>query len=247
MIHYHGTPFSGDLTVQMALKHRHACVSFASPGVLPHVAEVCQSFMLDNGAFTAWKTEKEYDGDKYCDFVCEWSKHPACDFWLIPDVIDGTEQQNRELVLRWDLDLPSPGVPVWHLHESIDWLERLAADFGRVALGSSGEYTQIGTPGWWSRMALAMDAVTDSEGRALVKLHGLRMLDPTIFSRFPFSSADSTNVARNIGIDSRWNNSPYAPRSRSTRALIMMDRIESHASATFWDRASTGYQSSLIG
>ena len=59
------------------------------------------------------------------------------------------------------------------------------------------------------------------------------MLDPTIFSQFPFSSADSTNVARNCGIDKAWKGT-YAPKTAKMRALVMMERIESHASASTW-------------
>ena len=71
------------------------------------------------------------------------------------------------------------------------------------------------------------------------KLHGLRMLDPGVFSKMPLSSADSTNVARNVGIDSAWRQA-YAPHSRAMRALILMERIERHASAAYWDRDCIG-------
>jgi hypothetical protein len=74
-----------------------------------------------------------------------------------------------------------------------------------------------------------MDAICDEEGRPTCKLHGLRMLDPTIFSQLPFASADSTNVAQNIGIDQKWRHA-YAPVTKAARALVMADRIEHHAS-----------------
>ena len=38
------------------------------------------------------------------------------------------------------------------MHESLDRLERLAADYHRIALGSSGEFAAIGTNEWWERM-----------------------------------------------------------------------------------------------
>lgn len=83
-------------------------------------------------------------------------------------------------------------------------------------------------------MAEAMGAACDDDGRPRAKLHGLRMLDPRVFSCFPFSSADSTNVARNIGIDQAWASNAYAPASQYTRALVLMERIERHASASRW-------------
>lgn len=87
----------------MALSRRHAMVSFASPQALEIVAEICQSFSLDNGAFTAWKRKKTYDFNGYLEFIAKWHKHPGCDFWLIPDVIDGSEVVNRELVAKWNI------------------------------------------------------------------------------------------------------------------------------------------------
>ncbi|HGF0958712.1 TPA: class I SAM-dependent methyltransferase [Yersinia enterocolitica] len=63
-------------------------------------------------------------------------------------------------------------------------------------------------------------------GQPITKLHGLRMLNPTIFTRLPLASADSTNVARNIGIDSAWKGT-YSPQSKETRASILVERIES--------------------
>lgn len=49
--------------------------------------------------------------------------------------------------------------------------------------------------------------------------------------------ADSTNVARNIGIDKAWQKSAYAPASKETRAAVLVERIESmnSASALLWD------------
>ncbi len=159
------------------------------------------------------------------------TKHPSFDFALIPDVIDGTEQENSTLTAIWPLGIQC-GVPVWHLHESLPRLRQLCEYWPRVALGSSGEYAQIGTVQWWNRMKEAMD-VACPFGFPLAKLHGLRMLDPEIFSRFPFSSADSTNVARNIGIDQAWRG-PDPPANKAGRAVVLADRIESTNSAPEW-------------
>lgn len=232
MIHYHGTPFSGRMTNALELQGKHAMVSFAHPDQVEVVAEVCQSFTLDNGAFSNWKSGTPTDWDAFGRWARQWLKHPACDWALIPDVIDGTEHDNDALLLEY----VGPGwVPIWHLHESLRRLERLVHTYPRVAFGSSGEFAQVGAGDWWVRMAEAMDVATTREGYPLTRLHGLRMLDPTIFSYFPFSSADSTNVARNMGIDQAWSG-PYSPRSKRMRAAILMERIEAHASAARWNR-----------
>lgn len=231
MIHYHGTPFSGELKNTTALAGHHAMVSFARPDALEIVAEVCQSFTLDNGAFSAWMKGETYDPDAFMKWAEVWVRHPGLDWAIIPDVIDGSEADNDALLsLAGDRDR---WVPVWHLHESLDRLYNLASLWPRVAFGSSGQYAEIGTLDWWNRMAEALDLITDEGGFPLTKLHGLRMLDPAVFSYVPFSSADSTNVARNMGIDIRWTG-PYVPKTAFTRALVIMDRIESHASANRW-------------
>lgn len=84
-------------------------------------------------------------------------------------------------------------------------------------------------------MAEAMDAICDKEGRPITKIHGLRMLDPAVYSRLPFSSADSTNIAQSVGIDDKWRGT-YTPLSKEARAGIMRMRIEAHQSPVFWTR-----------
>ena len=225
----------------MALMSKHAMISYARPETISLVAEICQSFTIDNGAFSAWKSGKEFDIGGYAEFIMDWYRHPAFDWYIIPDVIDGDADDNMKMRGAWSKhcrgDMWEAGVPVWHLHEPLEVLSDLAHAYGRVAIGSSGKFADIGTPSWWSRMTESMEVLTDKEGRPKTKLHGLRMLDPTIFSQFPFASADSTNVARNIGIDNRWTG-PYAPASKYSRALIMMERIEKHASASRWTGTS---------
>lgn len=82
-------------------------------------------------------------------------------------------------------------------------------------------------------MGQAMEVVCPS-GRPEVKLHGLRMLDPEVFTRFPFSSADSTNVARNIGIDGAWRGT-YQPSNKAIRGIVLAERIEAQQSSSTWE------------
>lgn len=184
MIHYHGTPVGGSRQdAARFLIGRHALVSFSYPSDIGIVADVCQSFCLDNGAFTAWKKGGEVDVAGYQEWVSEWSRHPGFDFALIPDVIDGDEFANDDLIERFkDADLARYGAPVWHMHESIERLHRLCTEWRVVALGSSGQWASVGTNSWWSRIGEAMDAICDENGRPLAKLHGLRMLDPAVFN-----------------------------------------------------------------
>lgn len=241
MIHYHGGPVWPTMCAYKLWRARHAFVSFARPEQMDVAAEVSQSFAIDNGAFSAWKSGALPDWDAYYAFVDGWRRHPGFDFAIIPDTIDGSEARNSELVEEWPFG--QHGVPVWHLHESMEWLRYLAGKFGRIALGSSGAFDTIGTGAWFNRMAEAMREICDDKGRPITRIHGLRMLNPDVFSRFPFASADSTNVAQNITIDSKWKGT-YTPASKETRALLLAERIEQTNGASEWTNA--GIQESLI-
>jgi hypothetical protein len=226
MIHYHGLPITPMTAAEVAIRAGHAFVSFAHPQQMGLAVAVSQSFAIDNGAFSAWRKGSAItDWSGYYAFAASAKRQPACDFAVIPDVIDGTEADNDALVEEW----PFPvwfGAPVWHLHESFTRLERLVAQFPRVCFGSSGEFAQIGTTQWWRRMHEAMRVICDDAGQPACRLHGLRMLDPRIFGRFPFASADSTNIGRNIGLDSHWEG-PYSPPTKESRVQLMRARIES--------------------
>jgi hypothetical protein len=246
MIHYHGGPCSSTAGAVALWSGRHACVSFADPKQTALAFEVCQSVMLDNGAFTHWKKGGEVDVDAYASWVAQYERHPAFDWCLVPDAIDGDEQENDALIAQWSNTRVARGlsVPVWHMHESLERLTRLVDSYPRIALGSSGMYATVGTVSWWERMAAAMAVCCDKHGRPLTRLHGLRMLSPTVFSHIPLASADSTNVARNATIDARWTGA-YPPVSAATRALVLAERIESHVAAARFNADAWGSQCNL--
>lgn len=233
MIHYHGTPIGGSRQdAARFLAGRHALVPFPRKDDMGVVAETCQSFVFDNGAFSVWKKGGQLDVDGYTRWVDDWCRHPGFDWALIPDVIEGDEAANDGLLEAWPSHLP--GVPVWHLHESLERLERLAREWRTVAFGSSGQWQTPGTDAWWRRINEAMARICDDQGRPRCRLHGLRMLDPAIFSRLPFASADSTNAAVNGGSISRFG--MYAPPTAGQRAEVIASRIEAHNSAPIWER-----------
>jgi hypothetical protein len=232
VIHYHGTPVGGNRQDGARfLAGRHALVPFPRQDDMGIVAEVCQSFVFDNGAFSAWTKGVPMDVDGYIKWVDQWHRHPGFDWALIPDVIDGDEAANDALLESWPKELR--GVPVWHLHESLDRLQRLARDWQMVAIGSSGQWSSPGTKPWWKRMAAAMSEICDEHGRPMCRLHGLRMLDPAIFQLLPLASADSTNAAVNGGSISRFG--MYVPPTAGQRANVIADRIEAHNSAAVWE------------
>lgn len=232
MIHYHGAPVSGPQDqAHRFYTGRHVMVSFADPSCLDVVADVCSTFSLDNGAFSTWKRGAVFDTDRYYKWVEGWRKHPRFDWAVVPDVIGGTERENNKLIDQWPFHRWE-GMPVYHFHERPYKLGFLLNWWGRAALGSSGKWPNPGADDWWDRVEHIMKFCCSGDGLPWGKLHGLRMLDPDIFTRLPLHSADSCNAAINAGSVKRFGIYPHP--LASGRASVIADRIESFQSADCW-------------
>jgi hypothetical protein len=191
MIHYHGTPITPNATLH-TLAGRHFCVSYAAPAQVKICHQIGQSVMLDNGAFSLWRAGKPTDWGGYYRWSDEWLAFPTT--WaVIPDIIDGTAEDNDALIAMWPHGVR--GAPVWHMHEPVGRLVNLCTKWPRVCVGSSGQYASVGTARWHDRMAQAFNALADTRGRVPV-LHLLRGMSLS-GGIYPFASVDSTDVARN--------------------------------------------------
>lgn len=232
MIHYHGGPISPETCAIRVWSGRHAFVSYAHQQQMSVAVSVTQSFALDNGAFSMWKAGKEVDWQGFYTWVAKWRNHPRFDFAVVPDVIGGTEEENDLLAEQWPFPRHQAAV-VWHTNESLTRLWRLAHTWPRVAIGSSGEYDVTRVSKLLARMDDALPQIVDSRGHPICKLHGLRMLNPKVFEKLPLASADSTNVARNIGIDKNWRGT-YLPSTKEGRAQVLVERIERTVSSCFY-------------
>lgn len=192
MIHYHGTPLT-PRTELYKLAGKHFCVPFSDPRDADECQRIGQSIMFDNGAFTTYTKGKTFDEAGFYKWVEPRLGYPH---WaVVPDVIDGTVEQQREMVARW----PFPralGAPVWHLALPIDYLLELVDQWPRVCFGSSGAYWQVGSDAWARRVDEAFNALARKH-RYLPWIHMLRGLN-LAGDRWPFASADSVNVARNF-------------------------------------------------
>lgn len=190
-IHYHGTPITPRAVLD-TLAGRHFCVSYAAPNDVKHCHAIGQSVMLDNGAFSAWTRGASVDWNGYYEWSAPWLDY-ATTWAVIPDVIDGDEQANDALIAQWPHG--TRGAPVWHMHESITRLRRLAHKWPRVCVGSSAEFSSVGDRHWHNRMVEAMNALC-GDGPPPTWLHMLRGMSMA-GDIFPFASLDSTDVARN--------------------------------------------------
>lgn len=188
VIKYHGTPIT-PRTVLHDLAGKNFCVSFAAPGDVAWCDEHAQMLMLDNGAFSFWRQGVLTDWPGYYRWCERWLERNTT--WaVIPDVIDGSVEENDRLVAEWPFGVR--GAPVWHLHEPFDRLLGLCDGWPLVCVGSSGRYAEVGSPSWHARVGGAFDLLVGREAR-LHMLRGLMFAD----GPYPFFSADSTNVARN--------------------------------------------------
>lgn len=226
MIHYHGTPITPK-SVFLELSGKNFCISFSSPGQVSLAHQKGQMVMLDNGAFSFWTKQIENDWEKYYRWVEPWLEYYTT--WaVIPDVIEGSEQENDHLLSQW----PYPeekSAPVWHVHESEERLFRLLDKYPRVCFGSSGQYSTPGSILWTLRICQIFDKITDDQGRLFNWIH---MLRGGKFSglNYPFTSVDSTNVARNHHI--------------KNNAKQMADRIDSLQCPARWGIPHTDHPKS---
>jgi len=225
MIHYHVTPIGGTTVAFSRIMHsKFALVSFARPDQLNLVLEYCSGFILDNGAFSAWKRGEQIDWDDYATWVQKLSHHPGYQFAILPDVINGTEEENDELLQQYQLPL---GVPVFHQGESLTRLNRLAQLYSTIAISSvEKSIPSVSFDSWISQV---FHRLTDEQGISRVKVHGLRMLNPEIFTRYPFASADSSYLGQTCADEGKFTGS-LRPISTEVRAAVLMDRIESFQS-----------------
>jgi hypothetical protein len=159
--------------------------------------------LVDNGAFSMWKQGINTRGEDYQDAYEDWANDilARCDqaIAVIPDVIDGNEFDNAELVNETMLDRDR-AMPIWHMHESLEYLTYLCESFNYVGIGSSGQFKDPGTPAWHARMAEAFAAIAkwELEGEGAYIRPRIHLMRAQAFAHlYPVDSSDSTNVAVN--------------------------------------------------
>jgi len=205
MIHYHGTPIT-PIEALYQLSGRHFCVSHANPNDVRRCHEIGQSVLLDNGAFSKWKSGRDPNWQAYYDWCELWLSYPTS--WaIIPDVIDGGSQLQDALVKEWPFG--HRGAPVWHMDEPIDRLVRLTETWPKVCIGSTAEYAVVLSDAWCRQMDKSWNAIARRH-RHLPWVHMLRGMQCS-GREWPFASVDSTDIAQN---HNRPQNTPRAMADR---------------------------------
>lgn len=207
LIHYHGTPIT-PLAALYELAGRHFCVSHMRPDDVRRCHEIGQSVLLDNGAFSVWKSGKATNWPAYYDWCDRWLDYPTT-IAIPPDVINAPSQEQDALLNEWPHG-KRQAAPVWHMDEPIYRLCRLVDDgWNRVCIGSTSEYAGVLSEAWGRKM----DEVWDQLTRTFVRTPPIHMLRGMQCSgmRWPFASVDSTDVAQNH------NRPQNTPRSMADR------------------------------
>ena len=109
-IHYFGADIS-PRSVLYTLAGKHFCVSFEYSGNTEVCHRIGSSVMLDNGAYTFWRNHGcREDWTPYYDWVRPWLE-VATTWAVIPDVIDGDEAMNNQLIGAWYHALATTAAP----------------------------------------------------------------------------------------------------------------------------------------
>lgn len=197
--HYHGTPVWGDAgTVhRIAVDGAGAFVSYVRPDQLAASLDYAGSVAIDNGAFSAWKRGLVINWQDFYQWLTPHYHHPKVAFFVIPDVVEGGERDNDDLISKLPLCFRDKAAPVWHLHETLERLVELCREWPRVCFGSSGAFATIRTHQWRRRMQDAFEVIY-CRHNFKTKIHGLRMLDGRVLGNYPLATADSTNIACNV-------------------------------------------------
>jgi hypothetical protein len=213
-IHYHGTPVT-PREVLYTLAGKHFCCSLAEPRDADVCAQIGQSVLYDNGAFTAHQQGKPIDEAALYSWLERRLVHPHRA--VVLDRIGGDVEEQRAMVKRWPLPRELSW-PVWHLDKPLDYLLELADTWPGVCLGSAGAFWNVGAPVWRERMVDVFEFL--ARRRAVMPhLHGLRMLGQCD-DIWPLASADSVNVARNHA------GSNKAPKKDAKRMAERIDSVQ---------------------
>lgn len=199
VIHFHGSPIfgAGGEAATVAYRNGGAFISYLRTDNISKCFEICEEICLDNGAFSAWKSGKTINWENFYLWLGKYYDNPKLKFFVIPDVVEGGEEDNDRMIDEVPDKFRGKAAPVWHMHESIDRLVRLCEMWPVVCFGASGEYATIRSAKWKQRMDEAFTAIYVDRNLP-VRIHGLRMLDGRVLGSYPLASADSTKLANNI-------------------------------------------------
>lgn len=149
--------------------------------------------ILDSGAYSAWRSGKPIDLEKYCDWLeknMNWiGPYVALDV-IGPNDSEVAAEASYKNLLRMHQRGLKP-IPVWHAGEDVKWLYKmldLGCDY--IGLSASSLVTKHNVDDWY---AYAWSHLVTSEGLPIIKAHAFGEGRLASLKRFPWYSADSTS------------------------------------------------------
>lgn len=146
---------------------------------------------VDSGAFSAWRLKCPVDINQYCNWLKQnedWIEVYAALDQIIPSDPEEAARQSYENLVFMRKQGLNP-IPVWHVRESVDWLNRML-DLGCKYIGLSGTSidSMIATDDWYE---LAWSHLVDSSGAPLVQVHAFGEARESCMKKFPWTSSDA--------------------------------------------------------
>ncbi len=169
------------------------------------------NIFLDSGAFSAWTRGTEIDIDEYCEYIRANIEH--LEVYASLDVIPGSpvkpatkNDRDSAASQSWKnyLYMKEQGlnpIPVYHYGEHFKWLDNML-EYGCEYIGIGG-LVGLSTPIRKQWLDQVFTAITDQDGKPIVKTHGFGMTAIPLIFRYPWYSVDSIawiRVAQNGGI-----------------------------------------------
>lgn len=155
--------------------------------------DICDSFFLDSGAFSAWTRQETLDIQNYMAYIKE--NISQLDVYVALDDISSyeTSLSNYEVMLKKDL-FP---LPTYHYGEPSWVLEEYLKITNYVALGGIAKLSKQLRLKWLDEIFIKYPDV------AKVGFHGFGIQDIEILQRYPWKSVDASSwhvIARYGGI-----------------------------------------------
>lgn len=155
-----------------------------------------KDFFLDSGAFSACMQSKALNIDEYADFVKRY-KDQIHIYANLDDINFGSDPEiakmRAEITWRNQQYLESKGlnpIPVFHMHEPWEYLERYVRNYDYIALGGLTSQTR-GLDEYFD--VVWRDFLSDSQGKPKVKVHAFGMNNQDCILKYPWYSSDSSS------------------------------------------------------
>ncbi len=190
MIHYLCSPIYPRTLFDKVMPGRNALVSYYRNDQINLCEKVCNSILIDNGAYSYWN--KGIIKNNWDNFYKWLETHPKRAGFFIPDNIEGDPRINDFFIKECPF---KDGIPVFHSHDNLDKLEWIISDFKYMAISSSYEK---GIPNieLLQKLHNMMKIICDKDGYPKVKVHYLGSFNQNILGRYPFYSCDSSEFNR---------------------------------------------------